>query len=512
MNMLPILLKDGYKVGHKFQYPEGTTLVYSNLTPRKSRNADIQEIVFFGLQYFVKEYLVRQFNENFFNKPKEEVLRVYARRMDNYLGKDSISYEHIAALHDLGYLPLEIKALPEGMLVPMRVPVFTIKNTVPEFFWLTNMLETIMSAILWKPCTSATTAFQYLKTFTQYAKETVGNDMGFIPWQGHDFSFRGMSGVEDALISGAGHLLSFAGTDTIPAIDFLETFYNADCEKELIGGSVPATEHSVMCMGTQDGEVSTFNRLISEVYPAGIVSIVSDTWDFWQVITEFLPALKENILARNGKVVIRPDSGDPVKIIVGDETAAVGSPEYKGAIECMWETFGGTITEQGYKLLDNHIGLIYGDSITTERQVAILEGLKKKGFSSYNVVLGIGSYTYEYVTRDTYGFAMKATYGEVNGKGRDIFKDPKTDDGTKKSAKGLMQVYRNTTTGKLELKDQCSWEEEAQGELKTVFKDGKVVTDWTLQEIRERIKTALENDENNSTVQARGVERVAADY
>lgn len=512
MNMLPILLKDGYKVGHKFQYPVGTTLVYSNLTPRKSRNADIQEIVFFGLQYFVKEYLVRQFNENFFNKPKEEVLRVYARRMDNYLGKDSISYEHIAALHDLGYLPLEIKALPEGMLVPMRVPVFTIKNTVPEFFWLTNMLETIMSAILWKPCTSATTAFQYLKTFTQYAKETVGNDMGFIPWQGHDFSFRGMSGVEDALISGAGHLLSFAGTDTIPAIDFLETFYNADCEKELIGGSVPATEHSVMCMGTQDGEVSTFNRLISEVYPAGIVSIVSDTWDFWQVITEFLPALKENILARNGKVVIRPDSGDPVKIIVGDETAAVGSPEYKGAIECMWETFGGTITEQGYKLLDNHIGLIYGDSITTERQVAILEGLKKKGFASYNVVLGIGSYTYEYVTRDTYGFAMKATYGEVNGKGRDIFKDPKTDDGTKKSAKGLMQVYRNTTTGKLELKDQCSWEEEAQGELKTVFKDGKVVTDWTLQEIRERIKTALENDENNSTVQARGVERVAADY
>jgi nicotinamide phosphoribosyltransferase len=230
------------------------------------------------------------------------------------------------------------------------------------------------------------------------------------------------------------------------------------------------------------------------------------------VITEFLPALKENILARNGKVVIRPDSGDPVKIIVGDETAAVGSPEYKGAIECMWETFGGTITEQGYKLLDSHIGLIYGDSITTERQVAILEGLKRKGFASYNVVLGIGSYTYEYVTRDTYGFAMKATYGEVNGNGRDIFKDPKTDDGTKKSAKGLMQVYRNTTTGKLELKDQCSWKEEAQGELKTVFKDGKVVTDWTLQEIRERIKTALENDEDNSTVQARGVERVAADY
>jgi nicotinamide phosphoribosyltransferase len=331
-----------------------------------------------------------------------------------------------------------------------------------------------------------------LKTFTKYANETVGSDRSFIPWQGHDFSFRGMSGIEDALMSGAGHLLSFAGTDSIPAIDFLEEYYNTDCEQELIGGSVPATEHSVMCMGTQGDEIGTFERLITEVYPSGIVSIVSDTWDFWQVITDFLPKLKDKILARDGKVVIRPDSGDPVKIIVGDEEAAPGSPEYKGAILCMWETFGGTITEQGYKLLDGHIGLIYGDSITTERQIAILEGLKRKGFASYNVVLGIGSYTYEYVTRDTFGFAMKATYGEVNGIGRDIYKDPKTDDGTKKSAKGLMQVYRNENTGKLELKDQCTWEEEAQGELNTVFKDGKLIVDWTLAQVRAKVKEQLE--------------------
>lgn len=491
MRMSPILLKDGYKVGHKFQYPEGTTLVYSNLTPRKSRSQEVNEIVFFGLQYFIKEYLIRQFNEDFFKRPKAEVLEEYARRMDSYLGKDSISYRHIADLHDLGYLPLEIKALPEGSLVPMRVPIFTIRNTQPAFFWLTNMLETVLSAILWKPSTSATTAFEYLRTFTRYARETVGEDLSFIPWQGHDFSFRGMSGIEDAVMSGAGHLLSFSGTDTIPAIDFLETYYRADCEKELIGGSVPATEHSVMCMGTQDGEIRTFERLIEDIYPAGIISIVSDTWDFWQVITEFLPVLKPKIVARAGKVVIRPDSGDPVKIIVGDEDALPGSPEYKGAIECMWEIFGGTITPMGYKLLDSHIGLIYGDSITTERQLAILEGLKKKGFASYNVVLGIGSYTYEFVTRDTFGFAMKATYGEVKGVGRDIFKDPKTDDGTKKSAKGLMQVYRDPSTGKLTLKDQCTWEEEGKGELKTVFKDGKIVVDWTLAEIRERVKNQL---------------------
>lgn len=488
MTTLPILLKDGYKVGHIFQYPEGTTLVYSNLTPRKSRSEEINDIVFFGLQYFIKEYLLRQFDDNFFKLKREDVIAVYKRRIDNYLGANAITFQHIEQLHDLGYLPLEIKALPEGVLVPMKVPVLTIKNTLPEFFWLTNMLETLMSAILWKPCTSATTAFQYLKTFTQYAEKTAGKDAGFIPWQGHDFSFRGMSGLEDAVLSGAAHLLSFAGTDTIPAIDFLEKYYNADCEKELVGASVAATEHSVMCMGMQDGEIATFERLITEIYPAGIVSIVSDTWDFWQVITQFLPELKAKILARNGKVVIRPDSGDPVKIIIGDKAARPGSPEYKGAIACLWEIFGGTTTEKGYKLLDAHIGLIYGDSITTERQQQILQGLEEQGFCSYNVVLGIGSYTYEYVTRDTYGFAMKATYGEVNGEGRAIFKDPKTDDGTKKSAKGLIAIHKNATTGKYEYKDECNWQEESKGELKTVFKDGQLLIDQCLHEIRERLK------------------------
>jgi nicotinamide phosphoribosyltransferase len=311
-------------------------------------------------------------------------------------------------------------------------------------------------------------------------------------WQGHDFSFRGMSGIEDACISAAGHLLSFYGTDSVPAIDFHELYYKADSDNELVGGSVPATEHSVMCMGTKDNEIGTFERLIVELYPKGIVSIVSDTWDFWKVITEFLPELKSKILARDGKVVIRPDSGDPVKIIVGDKDATPGSPEYKGAIECMWEIFGGTVTDKGYKLLDSHIGLIYGDSITLQRQKAILEGLKEKGFASFNVVLGIGSYTYEYVTRDTYGFAMKATYGEVNGEGRNIFKDPKTDDGTKKSAKGLLAVHQ--VDGKLSLKDQCSWEEEKEGLLQTVFENGKVVNEQSLRQIRERIEKELEKE------------------
>lgn len=490
MKTNPLTLIDFYKADHRRQYPEGTQLVYSNFTPRKAREEGSHQLVFFGLQYFVKEYLIRQWNEGFFQRPKEEVMVEYRRRMDNALGKDSIPVEHIADLHDLGYLPLVVKGLPEGTVVTPKIPVVTVYNTHPDFFWLTNYLESLMSAILWKPATSATTAFRYRQTFERFAHETVGDSgLDFVYWQGHDFSFRGMSGIEDACISAAGHLLSFYGTDTVPAIDFHEEYYGANSDRELVGGSVPATEHSVMCMGTKDNEIGTFKRLITELYPNGIVSIVSDTWDFWQVITEYLPMLKADILARDGKVVIRPDSGDPVKIIVGDKDAVPGSPEYKGAIECMWETFGGTITEKGYKLLDSHIGLIYGDSITLQRQQAILDGLKQKGFASFNVVLGIGSYTYEYVTRDTYGFAMKATYGEVNGEPRNIFKDPKTDDGTKKSAKGLLSVGKEN--GELVLKDECTWEEEKQGLLQTVFENGKLVNEQSLAVIRKRLEDEL---------------------
>ena len=482
MKTNPFLLTDYYKVGHVFQYPENTTLVYSNLTPRKSRFDNIDEMVFFGLQYFIKEYLIAYFNDNFFNRPKEEVLAEYKRRIVTSLGAHLPTYAHLEKLHDLGYLPVEIKALPEGSLVPMRVPCLTIVNTIPEFYWITNFLETILSAIIWQPCTSATIAYEYKKLLSRYADET-GMPADFIQWQGHDFSFRGMSSLESAVTSGMGHLLSFSGTDSIPAIDALEKYYFADADKELIGGSVAATEHSVMCSGSKEGELETFKRLITKVYPSGIISVVSDTWDLWKVCTEYLSALKEIVLQRNGKVVIRPDSGDPVKIICGDPDGKT-SAEKKGVIELLWNIFGGTITGRGYKLLDPHIGAIYGDSINLERAAAICGKLRQKGFAS-QMVFGIGSYTYQYNTRDTFGFAMKATYVEVNGEGREIFKNPVTDDGTKRSATGLLRVKKEK--GRYELIDKVGWSEEKQSELKTVFKDGKLVRECSLAEIRNRL-------------------------
>lgn len=494
MYINPLTAIDFYKTDHRRQYPTGTTEVYSNFTPRSGKLAKViketfdNKIVFFGLQYFLQDFLINAWNTHFFKQPKQTVVARYKRRMDTSLGKDAIDIAHIAALHDLGYLPLKVKALPEGMRVPIGVPVLTIVNTHPDFFWLTNYIETIISSYLWKPCTSASTAFEYKRLLTRYALKT-GAPKDFVQFQAHDFSFRGLSSLQDAALSGAAHLTAFWGTDTVPAIDLVEDYYHADAEKELIGCSVPATEHSVMCMGMEDGELATFKRLITELYPSGIVSIVSDTWDFWRVVTEYTVVLKKEILAREGKVVLRPDSGDPVKIVAGDPEAPVGSPEYKGAIECLWEIFGGTHTDKGYKVLDSHIGLIYGDSITLERAQAILARLEEKGFASTNIVFGVGSYTYQYVTRDNFGFAMKATSGVVNGQRRDIVKDPKTDSGTKKSAKGLLRVEQQGNS--IRLFDGQTEQQEATGLLEVVFMDGVIIRPVSLAEIRGRIDAAV---------------------
>lgn len=400
-----ILATDGYKLGHHWQYPKGTEMVYSNWTPRSNKYFPeaTEGSVVFGIQYMVKEYLIKQFNENFFNLSEEEAVNQFKSRVGSFVGLDNVGYEHIAALHKLGYLPIEIKALPEGSICPIRVPMMTIKNTLPEFFWRTNYLETLISCVLWMPCTSATSARLYKKELARHARKTgfpAEVALGFLC---HDFSMRGMAGIESAIISGMAHMTSFCGSETIPAIRAVEEYYNADASKELVAATVPATEHSVMCAGGKEDELGTFRRLINEVYPSGFVSIVSDTWDFWQVIESYLPKLKKEIMARDGRVVIRPDSGDPVDIICGLRTnphfttriregkyeccfsphyddapfVEVTEGQYYGAYYMLGKIFGWNTTTNNYRYPSTKIGLLYGDSITLERQRTFIQDLNQ---------------------------------------------------------------------------------------------------------------------------------------
>jgi len=508
------LLTDGYKTGHHQQYPTGTTKVYSNYTPRSNNYApkECTEVVVFGTQLMVKQ-LHEHFEENFFKpksrneKTKNEICQEIKTELSLYLGFD-YDVTHFEELWDLGYLPIEIKALEEGTLCPIKVPMLTIYNTLPEFYWITNYLETIISNLIWKPMTSASLAYQYKQLLKKWALKTDKENIGFVDYQGHDFSMRGLDSVDATISSGLGHLTSFLGTDSLPAIYGARKYYN---ETGFVACSVPATEHSVMCAGGKGSEIETFRRLL-KTYPKGILSVVSDTWNLWDVLTKHLPELKEEILARDGKLVIRPDSGDPVNIICGlpkETIAKYGNEgefykdinnsrkykkyfpelfnisEEKGVVELLWDAFGGTINDQGYKVLDSHIGAIYGDSINLDRAEQICSRLEAKGFASTNVVLGIGSFTYQYNTRDTFGFAMKATYVEINGEGQEIFKDPITDDGVKKSAVGLLKVFKEN--GVIKLQDKCNWEEESTGLLEVIYKDGIAYNLTTLTEIRERL-------------------------
>jgi nicotinamide phosphoribosyltransferase len=507
--MNPLFLTDGYKTGHHMQYPKGTTLVYSNFTPRSNKYAPkgCDKVVSFG-QQMVMQQIHDAFQQEFFSKPKEEVCGEMKRELSMYLGAD-YDVSHFEALHDLGYLPIHVKVMEEGTLVPIKVPVLTIYNTHPDFYWVTNYLETILSNLLWKPITSATIAHEYRKVLTKWMEKTDKERAWFIDWQGHDFSMRGMDSVDAVISSGLGHLTSFLGSDSLPAIHGARKYYEAT---GMVCGSVNATEHSVMCAGGKEDEIDTFRRLL-DTYPTGILSVVSDTWDLWKVCTEHVVTLKEEIMARDGKLVIRPDSGDPVDILCGNTFTKHGeyvgkgtsfyiestddTPDAKGVVELLWDVFGGTINEQGYKVLDPHIGAIYGDSITIERADEICKRLEAKGFASTNVVLGIGSFTYQYNTRDTFGFAMKATYvevnkpkfeGDFNPEGREIFKDPITDDGTKKSATGLLSVHNRD--GEYVLMDHCTWAGEETGCLQTIYKDGKFTTRTTLSEVRLKLIVA----------------------
>jgi nicotinamide phosphoribosyltransferase len=572
---------DFYKPGHGPLYPEGTTRKYSNFTPRSAKNFlrskscsayYDNKVVNFGL-YGTWQELVDLWDKTFFQVSKKKAIQAIKRRFDNATGLDVISTKQIAALHDVGFLPVTVLSIEEGNRVDIGIPLWVIYNSeeYPEHYWLVNYLETITSSYNWQCITNATIAYEYRRLCEIWAEKTCDNN-DHVKIQGHDFSFRGMPGPEAAGRSNAGHLASFWGTDTIPAIDYIERLYNANSDKEILGVSVTATEHAVATANILSrlkhkiralpedtvisGEMIDLLKLecereyILEIIlvkvSKGIISLVCDSFDFWGVIESVLPSLRAEIESRIknelglAKVVVRPDSGNPVHVICGfklveyesmkafedalqayglcaveGEAIRIGDKYYElnafnpgayvetqdflgremkrvealGAIESLWESFGGHVNGKGYKVLNEYIGLIYGDSITVERTEQIFERLAEKGFASSNVVLGIGSFTYQYNTRDTFGMAMKATACEVQDELIELYKDPKTA-ASKKSAKGFLRVLKDADGNySLEQEVEMDWKDlfYGSGELKPLFHNGKFQRQEFFGDVRNRI-------------------------
>lgn len=480
----PMLLIDFYKAVHAEMLPEGITKSVSYFTPRMSRVKRWNEVVMFGLQGFIKTYLIDYFNEEFFGKPFEEVMSEYTRVMDATLGTEAYKIGKVEKLHQLGYLPIEIFALPEGTLVPMHVPMFGITNTHPDFAWLPQSLESLISAESWHPMLAATVGHTYREIVNRYYELTCDDTIPRAKALGA-FDFRGEECTESAVKAGAGWCLSFLNTATVPTIPYLEQNYSCDCTKEPVAFGSPSTEHSVMCSNfAVDGdEITLLRRLLTEIYPNTSFSAVLDSYDYWNVIENVLPQLKKEILDHNGCMLMRGDSGDCVEVVTK-------------TVFKLWDIFGGTVNSKGYKVLDPHVKAIYGDSITVQRCEQIFEILTEKGFACSNVALGVGSFSFQCIeedgilkpfTRDTFSSCIKATYCEIDGKPYPIFKNPK-DGGFKKSQKGCCVIC--SEDGVLKYQDEYNWNEAVTDErnlLTTVFKDGTLVKEQTLQEIRARL-------------------------
>ena len=478
----PMLLCDFYKTVHSDMINPKMTKSMSYYTPRMSRVKRWDKVVMFGVQMFCKTWLIDYFNENFFNLTEEEVVAEYTRVLDVTLGKGIYGTEKIRKLHRLGYLPIEITALPEGTMVPVHVPMFGITNTHDDFAWLPQALESLISAEMWYPQITATVGKTYRDIVNKYYAETVEDSVPRARALGA-FDFRGDMCVDAALKAGAGWCLSFLLTATVPVIPYLENMFNCDCEKEPVAFGSVSTEHFVMCSNyAVDGDEITFLRkMLTELYPNTSFSCVLDSYDYWNVIDNILPQLHDEILAHNGCMLMRGDSGDCVEVVTK-------------TVFKLWEQFGGTVNSKGYKVLDPHVKAIYGDSITVQRCEEIYEILKNAGFACSNVALGVGSFSMHCIeedsilkpfTRDTFSSCIKACYAEVDGKCYPVFKNPK-EGGFKKSQKGLCYVYEEN--GELKYKDEYTSENIPEGNLlETVFKDGKLIKDYTLDEIRQRL-------------------------
>ena len=484
-NINPMLLIDFHKAVHAEMLPAKITKSVSYFTPRMSRVRMWNKVVMFGLQGFVKTYLIDYFNERFFERPIDEVISEYERIMDASLGKGVYGLQKIKDLHTLGYLPIEIWALPEGTKVPMHVPMFCITNTHDDFAWLPQALESLISAEAWHPMLAATVGATYRDIVNKFYDETCDDSVSRNKALG-SFDFRGEECTDSAIKAAAGWCLSFVNTATVPVIPYLEKLYNCDCTKESVAFGSPSTEHAVMCSNyAVDGdEITLLKRLLTEIYPDTSFSAVLDSYDYWNVIDNVLPQIKPEIMTHNGCMLMRGDSGDCIEVVTK-------------TVFKLWDEFGGTINSKGYKVLDPHVKAIYGDSITIQRCERIYEILKDNGFAASNVALGVGSFSFQCVeedgilkpfTRDTFSSCIKATYCEIDHKPYPIFKNPK-EGGFKKSQKGCCLVYKDDS-GELCYKDEYTWKEascNSKQELKAIFRNSELLIDDSLANIRNRL-------------------------
>ena len=492
-NTNAMLLIDFYKSVHAEMLPKDITKSVSYFTPRMSRVKRWDKVVMFGLQGFCKRYLKEYFDEYFFNQPLDEVIADYKRIMDNTLGENTYGIKKIENLHQLGYLPVRVFGLKEGTLVPMHVPMFGITNTHRDFAWLPQSLESLISAESWHPMLAATVGYTYRQIVNEWFDKTCDDNIPRAKALG-DFDFRGEECLDSATKAAAGWLLSFLNTATVPAIPYLERYYNCDCTKEPVGYGAPSTEHSVMCSNfAVDGdEITLLRRLLTEIYPNTSFSAVLDSYDYWNIIDNVLPELRLEILAHNGCMLMRGDSGDCIEVVTK-------------TVFKLWDIFGGTVNSKGYKVLDPHVKALYGDSITIQRCEEIYRILEEHGFACSNVALGVGSFSFQCVeedgilkpfTRDTFSSCIKATYCEIAGKPTPIFKDPK-EGGFKTSQKGCCRVFYNES-GELAYEDGFTWEEiqnmriddkekfpeRRDNLLETVFVNGETIREYSLADIR----------------------------
>lgn len=472
----PLLACDAYKMGHMTMFPKGINKVYSYLVARSEKN--LKELKFFGLKYYIEQYIKTPLTEEM----GEEFIAYRNKIMGN---NDDEVNSKIRSLCKLGYFPVKIKAVEEGKVYPVKNVLLTITNTIDEFYWVVGFLETLLLK-LWFPISVASMSYEYRKIVDEYFDKTVDEDQYFLKdYTVHDFGYRGDSSEESAGLSGAAHLLNFKGSDTVIAYPFVDKFYP---EMNLSMSSVPATEHSVMSAYRRVGELIAFMSVLNR-YPEGIVSIVSDTYDFWNVMENYTEFLKDVILSRNGKTVFRPDSGNPVEIICGvnnegfyfedngkvylneDEKLLMrykhNNASLKGALRILDEKFGHTVNSKGYKVLNPKIGLIYGDGMYLERYKETLRIMEEMGYAASNLVIGVGGILRNvHHGRDFLGFAIKSTYVEINNAPLNIEKDPITDS-AKKSHKGLLKLEK-TKDGYVTI-EKCSKEQEEEGELKIVY-------------------------------------------